>query len=50
MLHVLRHLLKSDGGALTPKYTIISGVIASLIALSSIIVKIIVMPAHASGI
>jgi hypothetical protein len=50
MLHVLRCLLKSTDGALTPKYTIISGAIASLIALSSIVVKILVLPAHATGI
>jgi len=46
---VIRRLMKSNEGALTPRYTIISGVIALLIALTSIAIKLAVLSAHASG-
>ena len=49
MLSIFRHLIKNNSGALTPKYTVISGMLASLIALSSIAIKLAVLPAHATG-
>ena len=49
MLLILRHLMKNNDGELTRKYTVISAMVASLIALASFVIKHGVMSAHASG-
>ena len=49
MLLVLRQLMKNDDGEFTRKYTILSAMVASLIALASYVIKQGIISAHAAG-
>jgi hypothetical protein len=49
MLLVLRQLIKNDDGQFTRKYTVVSAMIALLIALTSHVIKHGITSVHASG-
>ncbi|MFI4999903.1 MAG: hypothetical protein ACHQK9_08500 [Reyranellales bacterium] len=49
MLSVFRRLMKNEHGALTFKYTVISALFATCVALAGIVFRLIVVPARVAG-
>ena len=50
MLPLFRRLMKSEQGTLTLKYTIISGLFATSVALFGIVFRLVIVPARAAGL